>query len=74
MLRQQVEIPEPEQGLADKVSARDPGPTLQQPVGNPTLPQFPGREPPPTPPDQILDNPFPPVPSPSPGPVEGMIR
>ncbi|MGH0132350.1 UNVERIFIED_CONTAM: hypothetical protein FKN15_063353 [Acipenser sinensis] len=72
-LQQQVEKPEPSMGLVDTVAARDPSPTPQQPVGNPTLPQFPGRELPLTPPVQIPVYPFPPVPSPSPEPVEGVF-
>ncbi|MGH0172094.1 UNVERIFIED_CONTAM: hypothetical protein FKN15_062595 [Acipenser sinensis] len=61
-------------GLVDTVAARDPGPTPPQPVGDPTLPRFPGRELPRTPLDQMTGYPFPPVPSPSLGPVEGVIR
>ncbi|MGH0126524.1 UNVERIFIED_CONTAM: hypothetical protein FKN15_073854 [Acipenser sinensis] len=45
----------------------------EQPVGDPTLPQFSGRELPPPHSAQRLCYPFPPVPSPSMGPVEGVM-
>ncbi|MGH0124812.1 UNVERIFIED_CONTAM: hypothetical protein FKN15_020047 [Acipenser sinensis] len=67
----QAFMQEPSKGLDGRVAARNPSPTPQQPVGDPTPPQFSGRELPRHTPSKDLATP--PVPSPFVGPVEGVM-
>ncbi|MGH0141685.1 UNVERIFIED_CONTAM: hypothetical protein FKN15_012422 [Acipenser sinensis] len=71
-LQKEVETQDPSKGIDGRVAARDPGPTPQQPAGDPTLPQFSAWEL--LPPHSVQRPCYPPqVPSPSLGPVEGVM-